>query len=40
MVGDSPGSRAGLEQMRDMYGFMGREFPKLLDVWDRRRRGS
>jgi DNA-binding MarR family transcriptional regulator len=37
-VGDNPKSRARLELMRDMYGFMGREFPKLLDQWDRERR--
>ncbi|TDD02846.1 MarR family transcriptional regulator [Nonomuraea deserti] len=36
-VGDNPRSRARLELMRDMYGFMGREFPKLLDRWDRER---
>ncbi|MEO3798196.1 MarR family transcriptional regulator [Nonomuraea sp. B10E15] len=37
-VGDNPKSRARLELMRDMYGFMGREFPKLLDQWDREHR--
>ncbi|MFG3441298.1 GbsR/MarR family transcriptional regulator [Nonomuraea sp. NPDC047897] len=38
VVGDNPESRARLELMRDMYGFMGREFPKLLDRWDGERR--
>ncbi|MBB3724533.1 GbsR/MarR family transcriptional regulator [Nonomuraea dietziae] len=36
-VGDSPGPRRRLELMRDMYGFMAREFPKLLDRWDQER---
>ncbi|MEO3799783.1 MarR family transcriptional regulator [Nonomuraea sp. B1E8] len=36
-VGHNPKSRARLELMRDMYDFMGREFPKLLDQWDRER---
>ncbi|MFI6742703.1 GbsR/MarR family transcriptional regulator [Nonomuraea sp. NPDC050451] len=37
-VGDNPKGRARLELMRDMYAFMGREFPRLLDQWDRERR--
>jgi hypothetical protein len=37
VVGDNLKSRARLELMRDMYGFMGREFPKLFDQWDRER---
>ncbi|MBB3732909.1 hypothetical protein [Nonomuraea dietziae] len=36
-VGDAPGPRRRLELMRDMYGFMAREFPKLLDRWDQER---
>ncbi|MFC4012150.1 GbsR/MarR family transcriptional regulator [Nonomuraea purpurea] len=35
VVGDNPKGRARLELMRDMHAFMGREFPKLLDAWDR-----
>ncbi|MCG5215947.1 hypothetical protein [Streptosporangium sp. KLBMP 9127] len=38
-VGDNPKGRARLELMRDMYAFMGREVPKLLDQWDRQRGG-
>ncbi|GGL58744.1 GbsR/MarR family transcriptional regulator [Planomonospora parontospora] len=33
-VGDHPAARARLERMRDMYAFMAREFPRLLDRWD------
>ncbi|GIH97541.1 GbsR/MarR family transcriptional regulator [Planobispora siamensis] len=36
-VGDHPVARARLENMRDMYAFMAREFPKLLDRWDTER---
>lgn len=35
VVGDAPEPRARLELMSDMYGFMAREFPKLLRRWDR-----
>ncbi|WP_440073521.1 GbsR/MarR family transcriptional regulator [Streptosporangium sp. OZ121] len=38
-VGDHPAARARLELMRDMYGFMAREFPALLDRWDAERAG-
>ncbi|RBQ11639.1 MarR family transcriptional regulator [Spongiactinospora rosea] len=38
VVGADSTSRARLERMRDMYAFMGREFPKLLDRWDREHR--
>src|SRR5690606_39026942 len=34
VVGDNPRAKARLELMRDMYAFMGREFPKLLDRWE------
>ncbi|MDQ1287121.1 MAG: hypothetical protein QG622_686 [Actinomycetota bacterium] len=34
MVGDDPERRRRLELMRDMYAFMGEEFPRLLDRWD------
>ncbi|UJW31057.1 MarR family transcriptional regulator [Saccharothrix sp. AJ9571] len=37
VAGGNPKSRVRLESMRDMYAFMGREFPKLLDRWDRER---
>ncbi|MEV4250930.1 MarR family transcriptional regulator [Streptosporangium canum] len=36
-VGEHPAARARLEHMRDMYSFMAREFPKLLDRWDAER---
>ncbi|MEU4539982.1 MarR family transcriptional regulator [Streptosporangium sp. NPDC023825] len=36
-VGDHPAARARLEHMRDMYAFMAREFPRLLDRWDAER---
>jgi DNA-binding MarR family transcriptional regulator len=39
-VGDNPRSRARLELMRDMYAFMGREFPKLLDQWEQEKHRS
>ncbi|MBG0831228.1 MarR family transcriptional regulator [Planomonospora sp. ID67723] len=39
-VGDHPTARARLEHMRDMYAFMAREFPKLLDRWDEERAGG
>ncbi|MEU8109190.1 MarR family transcriptional regulator [Nonomuraea muscovyensis] len=39
-VGDAPGPRRRLESMRDMYAFMAREFPRLLDRWDQERSGS
>ncbi|TDE26376.1 hypothetical protein E1295_44495 [Nonomuraea mesophila] len=34
-VGHHPVARARLELMRDMYAFMAREFPRLLDQWDK-----
>ncbi len=38
VVGDNPRGKARLELMRDMYAFMGREFPKLLDRWEEEKR--
>lgn len=35
VVGHDPVARARLERMRDMYAFMAREFPRLLDQWDK-----
>ncbi|MFD9947437.1 GbsR/MarR family transcriptional regulator [Nonomuraea sp. NPDC059023] len=40
VVGDNPRGKARLESMRDMYAFMGREFPKLLDQWEKERERS
>ncbi|WP_158578727.1 GbsR/MarR family transcriptional regulator [Spongiactinospora rosea] len=40
VVGDNPRGRARLELMRDMYAFMGREFPKLLDQWEQDKQRS
>ncbi|MFI6395496.1 GbsR/MarR family transcriptional regulator [Nonomuraea sp. NPDC050540] len=40
VVGDNPRGRDRLELMRDMYAFMGREFPKLLDQWELEKRRS
>ncbi|WP_193103509.1 GbsR/MarR family transcriptional regulator [Brachybacterium sp. FME24] len=37
VVGQDPVARARLELMRDMYAFMAREFPKLLDEWEQQR---
>ena len=34
-VGDDPVSRRRLQRMADMYEFMARGFPKLLDRWER-----
>lgn len=39
-VVDDPVPRQRLQLMADMYGFMAREFPALLDRWDRQRRTS
>ncbi|MFI7538961.1 GbsR/MarR family transcriptional regulator [Streptosporangium sp. NPDC049376] len=38
-VGGHPAARARLELMRDMYAFMAREFPRLLDRWEAERAG-
>jgi DNA-binding MarR family transcriptional regulator len=35
VVGDNTDASARLTLMADMYGFMAREFPKLLDRWER-----
>jgi hypothetical protein len=32
--------RQRLELMRDMYSFMEREFPKLLEKWDEEKRAK
>ncbi|MCB2175525.1 MAG: MarR family transcriptional regulator [Actinomycetales bacterium] len=34
VVGDDPVRRRRLENMRDMYAFMARRFPQLLDEWE------
>jgi DNA-binding MarR family transcriptional regulator len=34
VVGDDPVRRRRLENMRDMYAFMARRFPELLDEWE------
>lgn len=34
VVGSDPVRRRRLENMRDMYAFMGERFPRLLDEWD------
>jgi DNA-binding MarR family transcriptional regulator len=40
VVGDNPQPRARLQLMADMYGFMAREFPKLLDRWEQHKRSD
>lgn len=35
-----PSQRQRLELMRDMYSFMEREFPKLLDKWEAEKRAK
>jgi len=37
---DAPEKRRRLELMRDMYGFMEREFPRLLDKWEEEKRAK
>lgn len=39
-AGDNDDVKARLTLMADMYGFMAREFPKLLDRWERQRTGK
>ena len=39
-VGDAPEVRARLGRMAAMYEFMAREFPRLLDRWEREREGE
>lgn len=34
LVGDDPVPRQRLERMRDLYAFMARRFPELLDEWE------
>lgn len=34
VVGEDPVRRRRLENMRDMYAFMARRFPQLLDEWE------
>lgn len=34
VVSDDPASRRRLQRMADMYSFMAREFPALLDRWE------
>lgn len=34
VVGDDPARRRRLENMREMYAFMARRFPRLLDEWE------
>ncbi len=38
VVGDDPAQRQRLENMRNMYDFMSRRFPQLLDEWEANRR--
>ncbi|MCT2587973.1 GbsR/MarR family transcriptional regulator [Actinophytocola gossypii] len=40
VVGSDPVPRQRLQRMADMYSFMAREFPKLLDRWNREQRLS
>lgn len=40
VVGDNDNAKTRLALMADMYGFMAREFPKLLDRWERQRTGA
>jgi len=40
VVGDDPVARRRLRSMADMYAFMAREFPKLLDQWETERQRS
>lgn len=37
VVGEDTEASARLKLMADMYGFMAREFPKLLDRWEQQR---
>ncbi|MEU6645793.1 MarR family transcriptional regulator [Saccharomonospora sp. NPDC046836] len=38
VVGNDVAPRERLRVMSEMYGFMAREFPKLLDRWDQEKR--
>jgi DNA-binding transcriptional regulator GbsR (MarR family) len=38
--GESKAKRQRLELMRDMYSFMEREFPKLLNKWEEEKRAK
>lgn len=38
VTGGDEHARARLQLMSDMYNFMGREFPKLLDRWEHEKR--
>lgn len=40
VAGDDPTVRERLQLMSDMYGFMAREFPKLLDRWEQEKRAG
>jgi hypothetical protein len=40
LEGGSKAKRQRLELMRDMYSFMEREFPKLLDKWEEEKRAK
>jgi DNA-binding transcriptional regulator GbsR (MarR family) len=40
VVGDDSAARKRLRSMADMYAFMAREFPKLLDRWEEERQRS
>jgi DNA-binding transcriptional regulator GbsR (MarR family) len=40
VVGDNKDARSRLELMADMYGFMAREFPKLLNRWEQQHTGK
>jgi DNA-binding MarR family transcriptional regulator len=40
VVGNDPVPRQRLQLMADMYGFMAREFPKLLDRWEQEKHSS
>jgi len=37
LEGKAPLTRQGLEEMRDMYAFFEREFPSLLERWEKER---
>ncbi len=40
MTGEPPEKRQRLELLRDMYEFMEREFPKLLEKWEQEKRAK
>ena len=40
MAGKTPLTRKWLEEMRDIYAFLEREFPALLERWEQERKGG